>query len=87
MNYKKIVKANLKVDKLIFQKNGNIKVKEFYFYTHGRTPEKLANSIQTLMRNKNIEIEIVETRDYRNNWPKDSWLEVIFKIAKYLLIS
>ena len=80
MNYKKIVKGNF--ENVIFQKNGNIKVKDYYFYSHGRDENKLANSIQTLMRNENVEIEVIEKSNHFNAWPKDSWLEVIFKIIK-----
>lgn len=80
MNNKQSIINKLNYDKIIFQKNGNIKVKEFYFYTHGRTESKLADSITSQLINENTKIKIIDKSNHFNPWPKDSWFEVIFKI-------
>ena len=78
-NIKKIIKENVSADKIIFQRNGNIKAKRFYFYTFGNTAEKFADKIRNSLRECGIEIEIVDKSDNWNAWPKNSWFEVIFR--------
>ena len=79
MNINKIIKENLIVDTIIFQRNGNIKVKEHYFYTIGKSPDTVAENVIKQMDKIGIDIEIIEKTNHYNSWPKDSWFEVIFK--------
>ena len=80
MNIKERIKSIIASDSITFQKNGNVKVKQHYFYTHGRTEDKLAVDIRHQLAHNDIEIEIVEKSNHYNSWPKDSWHEVIFKV-------
>lgn len=47
------------------KKNGNIVVREGYFYTHGRTSEKLAESIKKILNHKEISFACVY---HGNHW-------------------
>lgn len=80
MNTRQRIKSLLGDDAVIFQRNGNIKVKQHYFYTHGRNEDILAVDIRHKLAHHDIEIEVISKSNHYNSWPKDSWHEVIFKV-------
>lgn len=75
---KKIIRS-ISCDRLIFKADGTVKVKVGYFYTFGNDENKIAEKIKRNLEVKNIKVDILETSNHYNSWPKDSWFEVIFK--------
>ena len=68
------------VDKISFKKDGTILAKRGYFYRHGASPEKMADTLVASLKAEGIEIEVVDKYDDWKPWPKDSNLVVIFKL-------
>ena len=55
-------------------------VKVFFFYRHGNSPEKVATQIMETLRKIGVKVEVLEKHEYWNQWPKNSWFEVRFKV-------
>lgn len=56
-------------------RNGVFTFKRAYFYRHGNSAEKVAERLKKAIP----DIEIVETEDQWNSWPKTSYFVVRFK--------
>jgi len=67
-------------DKVTFRQNGEIVVKEGYFYHHGRTAEKFAEFAKEEIKKVVPNIEIKECNDEWRAWPKDSYLVAVLFI-------
>ena len=69
-------------DKLTMSKDGVFTLRVGFFYTHGRTSEKLAAEIVAAVPGT----EVIEHHEAWNAWPKDSYWEVKFRLpADYTL--
>ena len=54
-------------------KDGTVEIKRSYFYTMGRTPEKLAESAKQVCEDAGLKVEITDTKDQYRSWPKTSY--------------
>ncbi len=63
-------------DKLVAHKDGSFSFKKAFFYTHGNSSVKIAESIKEV-----LDVEIIETIDDWKNWPKTSYFVVKFRLA------
>ena len=68
------------VDKISFKRDGTILAKKGYFYRHGLSPEKMAETLKNSLNAEGIEIEVIDKYDDWNAWPKDSNMVVVFKL-------
>jgi len=59
-------------------KRGEYIIKWGYFYRHGMSEEKLAEKVLRVIP----EAIITKKEDYWHAWPKDSWIEVRFKLPE-----
>lgn len=62
---------------VVSHKNKTIKVKNFFFYTHGQTVEGLYNKVDKILRENNIHPNDMAHNMFWNLWPKNSWFEVL----------
>ena len=60
---------------------GAFVAKRAYFYRHGMTPEKIAESIVKALNKSGLQVTILEANDEWRNWPKTSYFVVKFKVS------
>jgi hypothetical protein len=76
----KLNAASLYPDK-VSVREGIVTIKKSYFYHMGQTAAQLAEQVKKIFAD---EVEIIESRDDFERWPKTSYLVVkfIFKVAE-----
>lgn len=63
----------------VSHKNGTIKFKSSYFYTHGQDSDSFAKKMLNQMNEAGYNMEVIDHSNHFNKWPKDSWFECILK--------
>lgn len=69
-------------DKVVNRKNGEVCVRRMFFYTNGQTAESWAEKVMNALVAAGIKAETAEQRTCRNDWPKDSYFEVVVSEVK-----
>jgi len=76
----KTVRDKVSSDRITCHKDGTFTAKKFFFYTHGYDEDKFAERVTESLEKIGLKIYVLETAERWNNWPKDSWWEVKFKV-------
>ena len=65
------------IDRVIAKKDGTFEARRSYFYRNGMTVVRFAEIVKSAVPN----VQILEERDRWNAWPRDSYFQVIFRVA------
>lgn len=63
-------------DSVRFSRDSTYTVKRGFFYRHGYTTDKTEQAIKQVVPSA----VITHSQEHYNNWPRDSWFEVRFKL-------
>ena len=74
-------RENVICDKIIKSKD-QIKFRNYFFYTHGRTAESFKNGIEKQLTKLGIDFQLIDYCENWQAWPKDSYFEVIIKLEE-----
>ena len=73
-----IMSSVVMADRVVAKKDGTYELRFGFFYTHGRTSEKMANRVKGVMAEA---VTIVNHEEVYRPWPKDSYWSVAIQVA------
>jgi len=71
-------------EKIICKKDGTVELRKTYFYRFGDSAEQFAERIISDLKQyaSNVNVRVKSTRDFFNQYPKDSYFSVIIEEVK-----
>ena len=78
----KAIIGNLTKDQVIAKRDGTFSIRRGYFYRHGMSAERFASGVVLALQRGGLDVDLVDSHDMWNPWPRDSYFEAIVRITE-----